>query len=91
MTSAIRTHASQEFNHGLVFSSAPLQDDQIFEVNNAYYHMYYKHWLRKISYVVVDLYSPNYQCEKSRFVLIKRSIHGPALLRLVLPVATQII
>ena len=32
LTSATRTHASQEFNHGLVFSSNPLQDDQIFEV-----------------------------------------------------------
>ena len=32
LTSATRTHASQEFNHGLVFSSKPLQDDQIFEV-----------------------------------------------------------
>ena len=31
-TGATRTHASQEFNHGLVFSSTPLQDDQIFEV-----------------------------------------------------------
>ena len=34
LTSATRTHASQEFNHGLVFSSMPLQDDQIFEVQN---------------------------------------------------------
>ena len=30
--SASRSHASQEFNHGLVFSSAPLVDDQIFEI-----------------------------------------------------------
>ena len=89
MTSAIRTHASQEFNHGLVFSSAPLQDDQIFEVNNRYYHQRLFIIIR--IYVVVDSYSPNHQCEKSRFVLIKRSIHGPALLRLVLPVAIQII
>lgn len=29
---ASRTHAAQEFNHGLVLSSQPLQDNQIFEV-----------------------------------------------------------
>ena len=29
---ASRTHANQEFNHGLVLSRAPLQDDRIFEV-----------------------------------------------------------
>jgi hypothetical protein len=29
---AHRTHAAQEFNHGLVMSSKPLQDNQIFEV-----------------------------------------------------------
>ena len=29
---ACRSHAAQEFNHGLVLSSAPLDHDQIFEV-----------------------------------------------------------
>ena len=29
---AHRSHASQEFNYGLVMSSQPLQDNQIFEV-----------------------------------------------------------
>ncbi|TRY73920.1 hypothetical protein TCAL_09119 [Tigriopus californicus] len=32
LKSASRTHAATEFNHGLVFSSRPLQDDEIFEV-----------------------------------------------------------
>ena len=68
MTSAIRTHASQEFNHGLVFSSAPLQDDQIFEVNNHYYHERLFIIIINIrSYVVVESYQPNYQYEKTRF------------------------
>jgi len=31
-TSATRTHAAQEFNHGVVVSAAPLTDDVIFEV-----------------------------------------------------------
>ena len=32
---ATRNHATQEFNHGLVLSSFPLQDNQIFEVVNS--------------------------------------------------------
>lgn len=31
-TTASRTHANQEFNHGLIMSSSPLQEDRIFEV-----------------------------------------------------------
>ena len=31
---AHRSHASQEFNYGLVMSSQPLQDNQIFEVTS---------------------------------------------------------
>jgi len=31
-TSAVRTHAAQEFNHGVVLSEKPLLDDVIFEV-----------------------------------------------------------
>ena len=29
---ASRSHANQEFNHGLILSSTPLQDDRMFEV-----------------------------------------------------------
>ena len=29
---ASRSHANQEFNHGLILSSSPLQDDRMFEV-----------------------------------------------------------
>ena len=32
LRSAVRSHASQEFNHGVVLSERPLQDNQIFEV-----------------------------------------------------------
>eukprot|EP00095_Tigriopus_kingsejongensis_P009407 maker-scaffold143_size313727-snap-gene-1.19 protein:Tk09407 transcript:maker-scaffold143_size313727-snap-gene-1.19-mRNA-1 annotation:"neuralized-like protein 4-like" len=32
LRTASRAHAATEFNHGLVFSSRPLQDDEIFEV-----------------------------------------------------------
>ena len=31
-TTAVRSSAAHEFNHGLVFSHAPLNDYQIFEV-----------------------------------------------------------